>query len=190
VKKSGSVKIISPNPKELCTETLYKEKIRILLPGPDDAEAYHRTVSYALSRVFRKSLRNMEIKQEIDDGIKIIDTLFTNCAQEGFFHNLKSQIESTYPIVEAKNIKGDPGNSEFDQLNGRMNKYRGKFGILVCRNIKDKARAVKICKTYLPDRYVIFLTDDEVFRLLELSREGNINDINDLMDNRLKEVIF
>ncbi|MEK6854981.1 MAG: hypothetical protein AABX73_02050 [Nanoarchaeota archaeon] len=95
-----------------------------------------------------------------------------------------------YPIIEAKNLTNEPNNPEFDQLHGRMNKYRGKFGILVCRKVQNKDRAIEICKTYLPDRYVIYLTDEDIFEMLELSREDKIDEIDDLMDNRLKKVIF
>ena len=71
-----------------------------------------------------------------------------------------------------------------------MNKYRGKFGFLICRKVQDKARVIKICKTYLPDRYVMYLIDEDIFNLLELSRESKLEEIDDIMDNRLKEVIF
>lgn len=190
VKKSSSAGIVAPNPKQISVEEIYIEKLKSIKPGINEAEDYHRTISHAVSRIFRKSLRNMDLKTEIDNGIKIIDTLFTNSAKEGFFSNLKTQIECTHPIVEAKNITGDPGNTEFDQLNGRLNAYRSKFGILICRNIQDSARAIKICKTYLPDRYVIFLTDEDIVTLLKLYREKKHDEIDDYMDNRLKEILF
>ena len=118
-------------------ENLYKEKIKSLDSGAKEAELYHRLISHAVARVFRGSLRNMEIKVNVDDGTKIIDTVFTNCAKEGFFHNLKSKVECSYPIFEVKSISGDPKNTELDQLNGRLSKDRGYFGILVCREVKN-----------------------------------------------------
>ena len=81
---------------------MYKEKISSLKKGTTDAELYHRLISHAVARVFRGSLRNMKIKVNIDGGIKIIDTVFTNCAKDGFFQNLKSKVECSYPTLAVK----------------------------------------------------------------------------------------
>ena len=190
VKKNSTIKPIIPNPKELSIESLYKQKITSLEKGTTDAELYHRLISHAVARVFRGSLRNMEIKVNIDDGIKIIDTVFTNCAKEGFFQNLKSKVECSYPMIEVKSISGDPTNTELDQLNGRLNENRGHFGILICRDVKDKARVCKRCKTYLPNNYVLFLTDKDIFELLDYSKENSKDDISDFMDRKLRDILF
>ncbi len=189
VKKSSKNKIISPNPKQLSIEDIYIEKIKKIKKG-EEPEEYHRTISHALARIFRTSLRNMDMKVSINGGIKIIDTLFTNSAKEGFFQNLRTQINCIHLVVEVKNISEDPSNPEFDQLNGRLNTYRSKFGILLCREIKDESRAVSICKTYLPDHTIIFLTDEDIFSMLKFSRDNQIEEINDFMDDRLKKVQF
>lgn len=190
VKKAVKIKPVIPNPKTISLESLYIEKIKNMSKGTDNAEEYHRLVSYALARIFRGSLRNMDIKVNIDGGIKIIDTVFTNCAENGFFNNLKSKVECTYPMIEIKNISGDPTNPELDQLNGRLNQNRGHFGILICRNITNKDAVIARCKTYLPTNHILVLTDNDLFELLENSREKNQNDINDFMDKRLREILF
>lgn len=190
VKRSSKIKPIVPDPKILSIENLYIEKIKNIGRGKADAESYHRTISYALGRIFRGSLRNMEIKVNIDGGIKIIDTVFTNSAEKGFFNNLRNKVESSYPMVEMKNISGDPTNTELDQLNGRLNQNRGHFGLSVCREISNKSAVLTRCKTFLPDNYIITLTDKEIFELLEYSREKNQSDINDFMDKKLRELLF
>lgn len=190
IKISSKIKPVIPNPKTLSLETLYIEKIKKIDKGPNGAEEYHRIISFALGRIFRGSLRNMDIKVNVDGGIKIIDTVFTNCADNGFFHNLRSKVECNYPMVEAKNISGDPTNPELDQLNGRLNQNRGHFGILICRNVSDKNSVIARCKTYLPANYVLVLTDEDLFELLEYSREKNYNEITDLMDKKLREILF
>lgn len=189
VKKNPKVKEVVPNPKELSLENLYIEKIKSI-PKGEYPEKYHRVVSHAISRIFRGSLRNMEIKQSINGGIKQIDTVFTNCADKGFFHNLAKKVECNYPMVEAKNISRDPTNQELDQLNGRLNKNRGHFGILVCRHISNDDSVNSRCKTYLPENYLLVLTDNDLFELLGYAREKNIDDINDFMDKKLKEILF
>ncbi len=190
VRKSTTIKEVTPNPKLFCLETLYKEKISNLTPGTDDAETYHRVVSLAIARIFRGTLRNMSIKVEVDGGIKIIDTVFTNCADKGFFHNLKSKTECAYPIFEIKNISGSPRNNEFDQLNGRLNDNRGHFGILVCRKADNEQTLYARCKTYRPNNTVLFLTDNDIFELLDYSKENNQNEINDFMDRKLRSLLF
>lgn len=190
VKKTSKIKPLIPNPKSLSIEMLYAERIKSISRGTRDAELYHRVVSYALGRIFRGSLRNMKIKIDIDSGIKIIDTIFTNCAKNGFFFNLRGKADCSYPIIEVKNKSKDPSNPDFDQLNGRMNKSRGNFGMLVCRKVKNEKTAFERCKTYLPNNFIFFLTDEDIFELLDYSHEHNQNDINDFMDDKLKNLIF
>ena len=190
VRKTSRVKTITPNPKELSIENLYIEKIKSIPAGTDHAEGYHRIVSLAIARIFRGSLRNMTLKVDVDDGVKIIDTVFTNCADKGFFHNLKNKTECSYPIFEMKNISGDPANTEFDQLNGRLNDDRGHFGILVCRKADREANIYARCKTYRPNNSVLFLSDKDIFELLKLSSENSQAEINDYMDTKLKTLLF
>ena len=190
VKKNSKTKPVVPNPKSLSLESLYKEKINAIYKGTNKAEEYHRIVSYAIGRIFRGSLRNMDIKVNVDGGVKIIDTVFTNCADSGFFKNLRSKVECNYPMIEVKNISGDPTNTELDQLNGRLNQNRGHFGILICRSVANKDAVIARCKTYLSNNYVLVLSDDDIFELLEYAREKADNDINDFMDKKLREILF
>jgi len=132
----------------------------------------------------------MKIKVPIDGGIKIIDAIFTNCANEGFFATLKNKFECSYPIVEMQNVSGDPTNNELDQLNGRFSARGGEFGIQVCRKVDDENSVYDRCKTYLPNHCIIFLNDEDIFQLLEYSRENAAEEINDFMDNKLRRLLF
>lgn len=190
VEKSYNVRPVIPNPREMSIESLYAEKIKSIPEGKEYSEEYHRVVSHALARIFRGSLRKMDIKIEIKDGKKIIDTLFTNCAKEGFFHNLKDNVKCTYPIIEVKNYTNDTKNPEIDQLNGRFNKNHGHFGIIACRHIDDSDSMYARCSTVLPGNIILFLTDQDIFELLELSRENNFDEISDFMDDKLRTLLF
>jgi hypothetical protein len=190
VTRTPKRKEVNPNPKSLSIETLYVEAIRNMPSGASSAERYHRCISYALGRIFRGYLRNMEIKVDINRGIGIIDTVFTNCAKDGFFQRLRSKVECSYPMIEAKNISGDPTNDELAQLHGRLNQNRGHFGILVCRNIADKEAVISRCQAYLPDNYVLVLTDEDISELLEYAREKSQDEINDFMDRKQRELLF
>lgn len=193
VRKGYKTKPIVPNPPFLSITHLYKEALKTLQPGIKDAEHYHRLASLIVNRIFNDSLRNMELKQETQRSTKIIDTVYRNSAEKGFFHSLQSSfnIKCPYIIMEAKNYNYDPENPEFDQLSGRLNKVIGKFGILVCRKIEDKTAMMKKCEGYLDDeKYVVTLTDNDLTELLDLRDEGNIDEINDFMDEKIKPFIF
>jgi hypothetical protein len=190
VKKSLTVKPIISNPKIFSIESLYIEKIRNMSTGIKFAEEYHRIVSNALARIFRGSLRNMTMKVNIDSGIKIVDTVFSNYSIQGFFKNLKDKIECSYPIFEVKNISVDPENTEFDQLNGRLTDNTGHFGVLVCRSVDKERDVIARCKTFRPNNIILYLTDNDIITLLEYKREHNIIEIDNFMDIKLRNILF
>jgi len=190
VTKSSTIKPIIANPNIFSIESLYIEKIRNINKGVRFAEEYHRIVSHALARIFRGSLRNMIMKVNIDGGIKIVDTVFSNYATQGFFKNLKDKVECSYPIFEVKNISVDPQNTEFDQLNGRLNDNTGHFGILVCRSVEKEQDVIQRCKTFRPNNLILYLTDDDIITLLEYSREKNVIEIDNFMDVKLRNILF
>lgn len=194
VKRKNGVKEILPNPQSLSIENLYKKALENTKPGTEKAERYHRLASHIIYRIFRGSLRNMEIKPDMDGGIKIIDTVYSNSADKGFFFNLSNsfKIKCPYIIAEAKNYNFDPKNPEFDQLAGRLKDEIGKFGILVCRDIEDIEAAKKRSESYLNDgqKHIIFLTDADLVNLLELSQDADIDGINDFMDRKLRPLVF
>ena len=196
LKPKKGLKEILPNPSSLSFQNLYRETLKKIPSGketPEAPEIYHRLTSHLLNRIFRDSLSGMDIKQEMDGGLKIIDTVYNNVAENGFFHDLsdKFKIKCPYIIVEAKNYTYDPNNPEFDQLAGRLKDNVGKFGILICREIKDEETVKKRCISYLDEgKYVVVLTDDDLIQLLELYEDGDLKGINEFMDKKLRPLIF
>lgn len=191
VKKTEKIKEILPNPSQLQIKNLYVKAFESIKEG-ETPYHYQRLVSSILARVFKDSLKNMKFEQDLS-GVKKIDTIFSNFASEGFFKKLTSQhgIHCPYVVVEAKNYTFDPKNPEFDQVGGRLGDQIGRFGILVCRDIKDKNEAKKRCQSYLDSRNnIIFLTDNELIELLELSLNGETDDIDTFMDTKLREILF
>lgn len=179
-----------PNPHSLSVEQIYIEKLKSLEPGKND-EIYHRVASCAMSRIFRHSLRNMDIKRWMDDGMQIIDTVFTNDASSGFFKSIRERYGSQHIIIEFKDINNDPKNTEFQQLNGRLGDRAGSFGILGCRSVADKDAVIHRCRAYLQSKHcLIYITDEDLIELLECSRENNIDAIEEYIDARLKDILF
>lgn len=198
VKRENDIKEIIPNPVSLSIFNLYRKALKAIPYGKKatqhDALRYHLLASHIVYRIFRSSLRNMKIEQDMNKGIKRIDTVYTNVAENGFFERLTKNfgVKCPYIIMEAKNYKHDPENPEFDQLAGRLIDDIGKFGILVCRKVDDWKLALERCKGYMGDgqKHVIFLTDDDLFSLLELAEDGDIQGIDDFMDTKIRPLRF
>ncbi|MEA2037737.1 MAG: hypothetical protein U9O94_09585 [Nanoarchaeota archaeon] len=197
VKISGKIKEVIPNPACLSIESLYSEVLKGIPKGkekdPEAPEKYHRIASLIINRVFRGSLSGMELKRDMDDGLKVVDTVFTNSAENGFFDDLanKFKINCPYIIVEAKNYSYDPKNREFDQLSGRLKDKIGKFGIQICREIDDFDIVKRRCESYLDDsKYIIVLTDEDLLYLLDLYQDDDIKGINEFMHKKIRPLIF
>jgi hypothetical protein len=187
--RAGESPQVVPDPSELALENLYVQRLHDLDAGLQNAEVYHRLTANAIARIFKGSLRNMTLKVPIGDGTKIVDTVFSNTATEGFFYTLQRQVSAPFPIFEMKNYSGDPLNDAFDQLNGRLSDQRGHFGVLVCRHV-DEEIAYKRCRTFLPGNYVIFFTDDDLIELLQYRRNNDEQGINDFMHDKLRRLLF
>ncbi len=192
VKQTGKIKIVSPNPPKLAVENLYISALNSLKRGKKPYH-YQRLAALIISRIFRKSLRNMKIEQKQYGGIKKIDTIFSNYAENGFFKNLVGiqNVKCPYVIVESKDLSFDPNNPEFDQVGGRLGGDIGNFGILVCRDIGNERAASKRCEDFLTKgKYIIFLSDSDLLEMLEHSINGDIQEIDNIMDIKLRQLIL
>jgi len=198
VKEGADIQEIIPTPYELSIDHLYAEALRNIPKGdkedPTAPEKYHRLASQIIYRVFRGSLSGMELKRGMQNRLKVIDTVYKNDADAGFFYELHEtfKIPCPYIIVEAKNYNFDPENPEFDQLSGRLLDSVGKFGILICRDIQKYNVIKDRCQGYLDDgkKHIIFLTDNDLIELLELSQDNDIDGINGFMDKKIRSLLF
>ncbi|HEC92250.1 MAG TPA: hypothetical protein ENI51_04535, partial [Candidatus Atribacteria bacterium] len=103
--------------------------IRILhgIPrGSDGASDYHNLMIGVLTFIFYPYLLYPKKEQEIHEGRKRIDIIFTNAAKEDFFYRLHKihGYPCPYIMVECKNYNGEPSNPELDQLSGRFSPNR------------------------------------------------------------------
>jgi hypothetical protein len=170
-----------------------KQKLKNIPVGSDNASEYHSNIVGMLLTIFYPELWNPAKEQEINEGRKRIDIVFNNGPSQGFFSSLATyhHIKCPYIFVECKNYTDDPQNPELDQLQGRLSDKRGMFGILVCRSVKDEDRLIKRCRDIVNNdrKYIIFLTDDDIIKLLELREKDDQKEQFSYLDSRLKEVI-
>ena len=147
--------------------------------GKKDADKYHQLVLGSLTALFYPSLIQPRKEWEIHGGRKRIDIVFTNAADTGFFAHRRDD-HSTFAntvIVECKNYSTDIANAEIDQLLGRFDNNRGKFGIITCRSIDKKKLLDERCRNAASrsQGYVIVLTDDDIVAMLE--KKANLEDM-------------
>lgn len=174
-----------------------KERMNILENisiGKEDAYKFNKISFDNLIQIFGIRLSNPDSEVKINDERKRIDIVFNNSNNKGFFNNLNKLYHIHCPkiIVECKNYGREIGNPEIDQLQGRLNKRRGLFGILVCRSILDKKSLLQRCKDVLHDDmgYIIVLDDIEIGILLKFQETGNENQIDDFLTQKLDELLM
>jgi hypothetical protein len=153
--------------------------------GAKYATEYEKLIVGCLIALFHPELIQPHNQWEINGGRKRIDIVFTNRSTDGFFsarrdnHRENAQVV----IVECKNYSNDLANPELDQLIGRFDDRRGKFGFLVCRSIDDpdtlKKRILDAAKSN--QAYIIVLTDSDIISML--IAKANLQD--DLVEKRL-----
>lgn len=119
------------------------EKLRGISPGAKAANAYHNLMIGVISFIFFPNLIYPQKEVDINDGRKRIDITYTNGKESGLFYrmSLDQSVTANIVHVECKNYTDDIANAEFDQLTGRFNTSRGRFGILLYRSA-DKPKAV------------------------------------------------
>jgi len=135
---------------------------------------YESAVEALLSALFYPSLSQPEVHTPLHEGRKIVDIVYTNAAQSGFFGWAAHNYPAAYVFVECKNYEGDPGNPELDQLSGRFSPSRGQIGILACRTFKDKKLFLKRCRDTATDHrgFIIALDDEDLATLVEECKTG------------------
>lgn len=84
------------------------------------------------------------------------------------------------------------GNPEIDQLMGRLNSHRGKFGLLICRSIKNRKLLTQRCKDVLNDHqsYIIVLDDSDMINLLKFRDINDEKQLDKYMNEKLSEIIM
>lgn len=180
-------------PRELEIDQMIVQLARIPV-GSNSASDYHNFILGALTAVFSPALAFPSKEQEVNEGRKRIDIVFTNRDRLGFFHFLAvtHDIHCPYILFECKNYGQDIGNPEIDQLAGRFSRDRGQLGFLVCRSVSDRTRLVQRCRDLVRDKreYVLVLDDADVAELLRLRAESNRSGIDKLLDRRFAELVM
>lgn len=147
----------------------------LLATGTGHAEAhrYSDRVKTVFETLFPRSLGTGTREREINERRKRIDLLFPNTASMGAFWWAAQHYDARTVTVECKNYKNDPTNREIDQLVTQLASPRGRFGLLLCRTVKDMDTALRRCADARRDhgRLVVPLCDDDLVVLADLAAD-------------------
>lgn len=176
------------------TADLAESLLKKIPVGKSGAARYHDFMVEWLPWVFEDSLRFSKKELKVGGGIKYIDIVFANDAQEGFFSDLVNtfKVRSPFIVAECKNYVEDPGAPEFDQLAGRLNDKAGRFGLLICRSVKDKDRAIAYCRHALSSNgnYLLTLSDDDIMSLIRARQELDAEALREPLERKFRDLLF
>lgn len=168
------------------------ERLQAIPGGNDSASEYHSVIMGILTYLFCPSLINPIKEFEQHQGRKRIDIKFTNTANDHFFGQVLAapQTRAINVMVECKNYTRPINNPELDQLSGRFGHQRGFFGLLLCREIENKARTTASCRDTAADGrgFMIALDDCDIVQMLEWAGQGRRSEIDRDMHRRFDEI--
>lgn len=152
--------------------------------GKRAATDYQHIIIGILHFLLYPSLTNPVLERPANDGRKRIDISFENEASIGIFARIRQDpfLEAREVMIECKNYSHDLANPELDQMIGRFDPRRGRFGIVVCRSVQDKTTLQKRCADAFVSRQgaIVVLNDDDIKDALlagPLGKEARINEI-------------
>jgi hypothetical protein len=162
--------------------------------GKPAATRYQMAVLEIFRSLFEERLGTMKSEVTIFSGIKRVDITANNDLEKGFFAALRAQygLYCPYIFFECKNYTEDPENPEFDQLLARLNPTSTQVGYVVCRGIKDAAKARQRCKeAFLREgrsKLMLWLTDADLSELTNALTKNGFTAVDALLKERLESI--
>jgi len=169
-------------------------KLKSISVGNNSASTYHSLMIGILEFIFYPNLIKPYKELEINEGRKRIDISFDNGAPAaGFFYRLQHSfnIPCPYIFVECKNYSKDIHNPELDQMIGRLSPNRGKFGIIVCRDIEDEQLFIQRCADAYRDQHglIVSLTDTDIIQILVKKKEGVTHYEDEILSSKARTIM-
>ena len=170
----------------------YSSELKKIRTGRKNANRYHKLIFNIIKSIFDDSLKKPQMEEVLAGRTQRCDITFQNERDNGFFKQLDEGYHITCPniFIECKNYDGDIGNPEFAQIQNRLNKIRGQFGIIICRKVLDTQKAKeRQINLKNDDKYVIIFTDSDIKTLVEFKLNNKNEEINNLIEDKFKQLI-
>lgn len=103
---------------------------------------------------------------EINEGRKRIDITYSNGKDSGLFYrvaNVDQHLLANTIHVECKNYTNEISNPEVDQLMGRFDNLRGRFGLLMFRESDALSKLKSRCRVVAKQKNGVILPIDDKF---------------------------
>lgn len=160
---------------------------------PNDQTAPQQRVVGIIHFLLYPNLSNPVLERPINEARKRIDITFDNTADAGVFARLRSDpfLVAREVMIECKNYTHDLANPELDQLLGRFDHRRGRFGIIACRDVKDRSTLVARCADAFRSQQgvIVVLTDADLKEALLRSSFGRETRMNEIIQNQLRDLL-
>ena len=161
--------------KEINILKQYREELKNLKPGQEAEIKYHQLIFNILKDVFVTRLNKPKKETYLANGTQRCDITFQNQRTEGVFKQIAEGYGIICPniFIECKNYSGDLGNTEIFQIRSRLNKIRGKFGIICCRKIENKRKLKdRLNDAIKKEEYIVILEDEDIIKLINFRLKG------------------
>lgn len=154
------------------------DSLQKLAPGTENAKSYEKLILQILTELFSPELQDPHPQVCTHDSREIVDITFFNYAEKGFWYDIKSRHNSMIIVFECKNIT-KLQNEDYFQIAARLDKNRGKFGILIVREKSnlDEQRAYRRLNN--EEKVVLTLADVDLIKMLNDLKIG-LNGTNHL----------
>lgn len=176
---------------EFCREAA--KSLQNIPTGARHATDYQHLVIGLAHFLFYPSLTNPVLERPINSDRKRIDITFDNSASTGFFARIRTDsfFVSREVMMECKNYSEDISNPEVDQLIGRFDPRRGRFGIIFCRNIIDKNRTIDRCIDAFKSAQgaIIVITDADIIEMLEADMLHRERKVQQILQNQMRKLL-
>ena len=161
--------------------------------GARTASDYQSLIVGILHFILYPSLSNPVLERPVNDGRKRIDISFDNTADRGVFSRLRQDpfMQAREIMIECKNYKHDLQNPELDQLIGRFDQRRGRFGLITCRTVVDRSTLIVRCTDAFKSQQgvIVVLTDEDIRDALLAGPLGRATRINELLQSQLRDLL-
>jgi hypothetical protein len=151
-----------------------KKRLSEIPPGTDGATKYQQTVLEILNFLFNPELIDGELEVRTIDGTERRDIIFTNDSDCTFWNYTRQEHSSLYVMFETKNTQAI-GAAALNQTATYLGDRLGRLGFIVTRFAPEESairKAFSIYNDSNPRKIILFLSDQDLFQLLDLKCSG------------------
>jgi hypothetical protein len=160
------------NKRDYASPNLREKLVRLeeLKPGNEDAYDYEVVISEILAALFHPDLDDPDDQVWNEAGTDRVDITFRNSASSGFWSSIREYYGAFHIPVEVKN-KNDLEPADIAQIYSRLSENKGRFGLLVCREVQQKDLRHAIDKMR-KGKAVVLLSDHDLVEMARVRASG------------------